>query len=110
MTASNTATELDTETKPYVEKPGNGQLKFNRDFENRNGKIGYGTFTDPDGVQHKLTVWENKLDWVICNFSITDTAAARLAKENQELRDRLAKVEAMLGEPVATDDDDLSVL
>ena len=39
MTVSNTATQRDTETKAYVEKPGNGQLKFNRDFENRNGKI-----------------------------------------------------------------------
>ena len=110
MTVSNTATQLDTETKPYVEKPGNGQLKFNRDFENRNGKIGYGTFTDPDGVQHKLTVWENQLDWVICNFSITDTAAAKLAKENQELKDRLTKMEAKLNKLSPDDDDELTAL
>jgi len=85
-----------TEKTAFVQKPGNGQLKYNMGKTSQGRKIGYGTFTQLDGTVVDLVAWSNDQDFVICNFSI-DTgitkAQAELAKENVELKARLLEAE-----------------
>ena len=85
-----------TEKVAFIQKPGNGQLKYNMGKTTQGRKIGYGTFTQLDGTIVDLVAWSNDQDFVICNFSIAtgmSKAQAELAKENAELRARLDALE-----------------
>ena len=84
-----------TKKPPFVQKPGDGQLKYNMGKTTQGRKIGYGTFTQLDGTIVDLVAWSNDQDFVICNFSIAtgmSKAQAELAKENAELR---AEIDAL---------------